>query len=88
MIWTIQPAVVMMGKHKEALMISRIVAFLRPVSVAATIVMAAIAILCFWGFQIVSWETLWKLFFSYLALMIASSLICYIDDPKRLTGRG
>ncbi len=68
-------------------MISRIVTVLRPVCVAATIAIAAVLILCFWGLQVVSWETFWKLFFSYLALIVASTMICYIDDPKRLIGR-
>jgi hypothetical protein len=68
-------------------MISRIVSVLRPICVAATIALAVVLILCFWGFQVVTWDTFWKLFFSYVALMIASTLICYIDDPRRLTGR-
>ncbi len=68
-------------------MISQIVTVLRPVCVAATIALAVVLILCFWGWEVVSWETFWKLFFSYVALMVASTLICYIDDPARLSGR-
>lgn len=68
-------------------MISRIVAILRPICVAATIGIAFIAILSFWGWQLVSWATFWKLFFSYGALMIASMLICLIDQPKRHPGQ-
>jgi hypothetical protein len=41
----------------------------------------------FWGWQIVIWHTLWKPLCSYVALMIASTLICCIDDPRTLTGR-
>ncbi|TCQ03320.1 hypothetical protein C8J34_11234 [Rhizobium sp. PP-F2F-G36] len=68
-------------------MISRIVSILRPVCVAATIVMALILVLCFWEHKIVTWETFWKLFFSYITLILASTLICYIDNPSRITGR-
>lgn len=68
-------------------MISHVVSFLRPVCAAATIVLAATLILCFWGWEIVSWATFWKMVFSYLALFIASALICFIDDPRRITGR-
>lgn len=68
-------------------MISRIASVLRPICVAATIAIAVILILCFWGWEIVTWDTFWKLFFSYAALMISSTLICYIDDPSRITGR-
>lgn len=68
-------------------MISRIIAVLRPSCVAATIALAVILVLCFWGWQVVTWDTFWKLFLSYAALMIASALICYIDDPRRITGR-
>jgi hypothetical protein len=68
-------------------MITRIVSVLRPICVAATIALAVVLILCFWGIQVVSWDMFWKLFFSYVALMIASTLICYIDDPRRITGR-
>jgi formate hydrogenlyase subunit 3/multisubunit Na+/H+ antiporter MnhD subunit len=68
-------------------MISRIVSILRPVCVAATIGLAIVLILCFWGWEIVTWETFWKLFFSYVTLVVGSTLICYIDDPSRITGR-
>jgi hypothetical protein len=68
-------------------MISRLVSVLRPICVVATVVLAAILVLCVWGWEIVTWDTFWKLFFSYLALMTASTLICYIDDPNRITGR-
>lgn len=68
-------------------MISRIVMLLRPICVVATIALAAILILFFWGWEVVGWDTFWKLFFSYGALMSASMLICYIDDPTRITGR-
>jgi hypothetical protein len=73
--------------EQEKPMISQIVSILRPVCVAATIILAVILVLCFWGYEIVTWETFWRLFFSYLALMVASTLICYIDDPSRITGR-
>ena len=68
-------------------MISKIVSILRPICVASTIGLATILILCFWGWQVVTWDTFWKLFFSYGALMVASTLICYIDNPKHITGR-
>jgi hypothetical protein len=58
-----------------------------PICVAATILLATVLILCFWGRQVVSWDTFWKLFFSYLTLIVGSTLICYIDDPSRITGR-
>lgn len=69
-------------------MISQIVYVLRPICVVATILLAAILVLCVWGWQVVTWDTFWKLFYSYIALMIASTLICYIDDPRRITGGG
>lgn len=75
------------GARKGINMISRIVAILRPTCVAATIGMSTILISSFWGWHIVGGDTLWKLLLSYGALMIASTLICYIDDPKKLTGR-
>lgn len=68
-------------------MISRIISVLRPVCVAATISMAGLLVLCLWGLEIVSWDVFWKLFFTYVALMLTSTLICYIDDPKHLTGK-
>ena len=68
-------------------MISKIVSILRPVCVAATIALAIVLILCFWGWEIVAWETFWKLFFSYVTLVAGSTLICYIDDTSRITGR-
>jgi hypothetical protein len=67
-------------------MIARIVIILRPVCVAATIALAVILILCFWDWQVVTWETFWKLFFSYIVLMSAYTLIYFIDDPRRITG--
>jgi hypothetical protein len=68
-------------------MISQIVTILRPVCVVATIAIAVTLILCFWGWQVVTWDTFWKLLLSYIALMVASTLICAIDNPARLSGR-
>jgi hypothetical protein len=67
-------------------MITLIVQILRPVCVASTIAMAALIIGYFWGWQPFSGDTFWKLFLSYVALMICSTLICYIDNPRNLRG--
>jgi hypothetical protein len=71
----------------EIVMITQIVNVLRPVCVVATIALATLFALCFWGIELVTTATLWKLFLTYLALMIGSTLVCYIDDPRRITGR-
>ncbi len=68
-------------------MISRIIKVLRPLCVLSTVVFGIILTLCFWGIEVVSWDTFWRLTFSYLALMVASTVICYIDDPGRVIGR-
>ena len=68
-------------------MIKQLIRILRPACVAATIVIACLIIGYFWGLQPLSGDTFWKLFLSYLTLMIASVLICYIDKPGNLTGR-
>lgn len=64
-----------------------LISVLRPACVVATIAVAVLTVLCLWGWQLVDWSTYWKLFFSYCALMVASTTICYIDNPKNLIGR-
>lgn len=66
---------------------SQITSFLRPICVAATAAIACILIIRFWGVEAVSWETIWKLLLSYLALMIGSFLVCYIYDSGRSADR-
>ncbi|RYC17655.1 hypothetical protein [Ciceribacter ferrooxidans] len=68
-------------------MITRIVNVLRPVCVVATIALATLFALSFWGIELVTTATFWKLFLTYLVLMIGSTLICFIDNPSRITGR-
>ncbi len=67
-------------------MISKIVFVLRPACVAATISLAVLVYLLV-GMADRKLGDLLEIFFSYLAFVIASTFICYIDDPKRLTGR-
>ena len=68
-------------------MITKLVNILRPVCVAATIALTVLLIICVWGWELMEWDTFWRLFYSYLVLMLASTVICYIDNPKRITGR-
>lgn len=64
-------------------MISGIVAVLRPACVAATIAIATMVIASLWGWSWVDWPTFWSLAFSYVALMLAGTAICFIDKSSR-----
>ena len=68
-------------------MTAKLISVLRPVCVISTIALAVIIVLSFWGWELVSWDMFWKLALSYLVLVAASTLVCYIDNPKNLTGR-
>lgn len=68
-------------------MIAKIVELLRPFCVACTLLLAILTILSFWGWDLLPSDIYWKIFFSYLALLVTYAVVSFIDDPHRFRGR-
>lgn len=68
-------------------MITLLCKFLRPFCVTCTLLMMFLIITWFWGMELLSGETLWRLLVSYAVLMIGSLVVFYIEDPQSLVRR-